>query len=206
MMQLQWGSTVLDNTDLTGADGNYIIADLPDGLTYTVTPIMAGKSFTPASQSVLVNGSGVTGKNFTEQSSSLLGSLTNPIPINKSTTKISAGYIPSTCPDNGPGDITIPAHSKLYFIVDPSAIPGRLVGNPFAVIMKFYGGAGTVCELTQDKATGVSTPETCMGYTSLKDYIYDNKPYDIENTRFLYAIDNTAGTTGAAVGLWAVIP
>ena len=71
-MQLQWGSTVLDDSiDLTGADGNYVIPDLPDGLTYTITPIMTGKSFTPTSQNVLVNGSNVTGNNFVEQSGAI---------------------------------------------------------------------------------------------------------------------------------------
>ena len=86
-IQLRWGSTVLDDTpDLTGADGNYVIGVLADGLTYTITPIMTGKSFNPTSQNVLVNGSNVTGKNFVEQSgvpSGPLGSKTNPIPMNK---------------------------------------------------------------------------------------------------------------------------
>ncbi len=198
-MQLQWGSTVLDNTDLTGADGNYTIADLPDGLTYTVTPIMAGKTFTPTSQSVLVNGSGVTGKNFVEQSSSLLGSLTNPIKINKWSSK--GFYIPSSSPDNSRGSITIPTYTKWYFEVDPLATTLRSVAS-FLFEAKFFSGGGTVCKLTQNKSTGAYSSEVCSGSTLFADSVYDNSPYDIDNTKYLYAIDDSGCSIAVTDEIW----
>ena len=50
------------------ASGNYTFSNLANG-TYTVTPGKTGFSFTPASQSVTVNGANVTGINFTAQAS-----------------------------------------------------------------------------------------------------------------------------------------
>lgn len=206
-MQLQWGSTVLDNTDLTGADGNYVIGDLPDGLTYTVTPIMTGKSFNPASQNVLVNGSNVTGKNFVEPSgpSGPLGSKTNPIKINKPTSKILNGYIPSPSPDDSRGSVTIPTGAKAYFEVDPLTTTGRSV-DAFGVTVKSYTGGAVVCKLTQDKITGTYSSETCQGYSAFMSNVYDNQPYDIDKTRFLYAIDNSSGGASASDDIWATIP
>lgn len=188
-MQLQWGSTVLD-TDLTGADGNYVIPDLADGLTYTVTPIMTGKSFNPASQNVLVNGSNVTGKNFVEQSSGPsgpLGSMTNPHKINKPTTKVTNGYIPEISPDNSTGSVTIPAGSKLYFEVDPLATIGTSVGA-FKVSAAFYSGAGGVCKLTQDKTTLAYSSEACQGFDAYLNIVQVDP-----NVKYLYALDNTLG-------------
>jgi hypothetical protein len=206
-MQLQWGSTVLESIDQTGADGNYLIPDLPDGLTYTITPIMTGKSFTPTSQNVLVNGSNVTGNNFVEQSgpSGSLGSQTNPYKINKATTQVSNGYIPENSPDGSRGSITIPAGSKVYFEVDPVGTTGRSV-SVFAVSIKFYSGFGAVCKLTQDKATGAYSSEVCAGYTSVMDIVYDGQPYTIANKKFLYAIDSSNITGVANDEMWATIP
>jgi len=206
-MQLQWGSTVLESIDQTGADGNYLIPDLPDGLTYIITPIMTGKSFTPTSLNVLVNGSNVTGNNFVEQSgvsSGPLGSQTNPYKINKTALGYSV-YIPQNAPDGSRGLITIPAGSKVYFEVDPVATTGRSV-SAFAVSVKFYSGAGTICKLTQDKTTGAYSSEACQGSDSFMDIVYDGQPYPIANKKFLYAIDSSTITGVASDEIWATIP
>jgi len=206
-MQLQWGSTVLDDPPnhpavLTGADGNYVIGGLPDGLTYTITPIMTGKSFTPTSQNVLVNGSNKPGNNFVEQSgpSGSLGSITNPYMINKPTTKIYNGYIPQNSPDGGRGDVTIPATSKVYFEVDPVATTGRPV-SAFELNVTFFSGAGVVCKFTQNKSTGVYSSEVCEGTQSFSDIVWNPSA----NTKFLYAIDNSGSTGAANDQIWATI-
>ncbi|HVJ09778.1 MAG TPA: N,N-dimethylformamidase beta subunit family domain-containing protein [Acidisarcina sp.] len=51
-------------TATSDSSGNYSFVGLPDG-TYTVTPTKSGVSFTPATQSVTVAGTTVTGVNFT---------------------------------------------------------------------------------------------------------------------------------------------
>ncbi|MFN8011962.1 MAG: SdrD B-like domain-containing protein [Holophagaceae bacterium] len=48
----------------TDASGNYTFSNLANG-SYTVTPALAGYTFTPSSLPVLVSGANVTGKNFT---------------------------------------------------------------------------------------------------------------------------------------------
>jgi len=52
----------------TDANGNYTISGLVDG-TYTVTPTLAGYTFTPATASATVSGADVTGVDFTAASS-----------------------------------------------------------------------------------------------------------------------------------------
>ena len=52
------GSVVADGA------GNYTITGLPNA-TYTITPSLAGYTFTPVSRQVTVNGANVTGVNFT---------------------------------------------------------------------------------------------------------------------------------------------
>ena len=120
-----------------------------------------------------------------------LGSKTNPIPINKYSSK--GGYIPSISPDDSRGAVNIPAYTKWYFEVDPLETTKKSAAF-FATGAKFFGGGGLVCKLTQNKSTGAYTPEVCTGYTSYMETFYDNSPYDLDNTRFLFAIDNTAGT------------
>ena len=56
------------------ASGNYLFSGLANG-TYTVTPSKTGFSFSPAGQSVTVNGTSVTGVNFTAQTITLSGTI-----------------------------------------------------------------------------------------------------------------------------------
>ncbi len=51
-------------TVTTNAEGNYTLADLPNG-DYTVTPSAPGATFAPVSAAVTLNGADVTGRNFT---------------------------------------------------------------------------------------------------------------------------------------------
>jgi len=60
------GVSVSDGTRTatTNGSGVYTIANVPDAATYTVTPKPTGYTFAPASQSVTLSGSDVTGKDF----------------------------------------------------------------------------------------------------------------------------------------------
>jgi len=58
-------SVDVNHSAVTDASGNYTITGLPDTLTHTVTPALAGYSFVPFSQDVPLAGSDVTGIDFT---------------------------------------------------------------------------------------------------------------------------------------------
>ncbi len=115
------------------------------------------------------------------------GTKTDPIKINKPTSRVYNGYIPENTPDGSRGPVTIPRGSKIYFEIDPAAIAGGPISS-FRVDIKFFSGFGTVCKLTQDKTTGAYSPEVCKGYSSMLEIVYDNRPFNINNSRFLYAL------------------
>jgi autotransporter-associated beta strand protein len=67
------GVTVTDGTrtsESTGVDGVYMIANVPDGITYTVTPSKSGYTFTPANLSLMLSGANQTGNHFTATAAS----------------------------------------------------------------------------------------------------------------------------------------
>ena len=61
------GVSVTDGTrtTTTAADGTYTIANVPDGITYTVTPSKSGYTFTPATLSLMLSGANQSGNQFT---------------------------------------------------------------------------------------------------------------------------------------------
>ena len=65
------GVTISDGstTALTSSSGAFTLAGLPDG-TYTLTPSLSGYTFTPATDTVTVNGASVSGVSFTAAASS----------------------------------------------------------------------------------------------------------------------------------------
>ncbi len=65
-------------TATSGADGSYTFSGLSNG-SYTVTPSYNGATFTPASQSVTINGASQTGVNFTATGGTAAISMTNPV-------------------------------------------------------------------------------------------------------------------------------
>jgi hypothetical protein len=127
------------------------------------------------------------------------GSLTNPIKINKWSSK--GFYIPSSSPDNSRGSTVIPPYTKCYFEVDPIATTLRSVAS-FLFEAKFFSGGGTVCKMTQNKITGVYSPEICYGSTLFADSVFGNGPYDIDSTRFFYAIDDSGCNFAVTDEIW----
>lgn len=65
---VSWSGTSMGSTTADGS-GNYTISGLSDG-PYTITPSLAGYSFSPTSRNETVSGSNITGVNFTASTSS----------------------------------------------------------------------------------------------------------------------------------------
>jgi hypothetical protein len=109
-IQLRWGTTLLDNTDRTDGSGNYIIDGLADGVTYTITPVASGYTFSPTSLNVLINGSNVTGNNFVEQG--VGGKWTEQVNIARLINSFD-GYLYKL------SNIVIAQGKTSYFLIDP---------------------------------------------------------------------------------------
>ncbi|MBI5074886.1 MAG: carboxypeptidase regulatory-like domain-containing protein [Nitrospirae bacterium] len=65
-------------TTTTDASGNYSFTGLANG-SYTVTPGLAGYTFTPVNRAVTVSGANVTGQNFTAQASAATYSISGSV-------------------------------------------------------------------------------------------------------------------------------
>src|SRR6266851_1864789 len=77
-------SGAASTTTTADSSGNYIFSGLPNG-TYTVAPSHAGFAFIPSSQSTAVNGSNVTGVNFTDNAALVAPTITTQ-PVSQTVT------------------------------------------------------------------------------------------------------------------------
>jgi hypothetical protein len=131
-----------------------------------------------------------------------VGTKANPFKINKPAGGLNV-YIPENCV--GMGEIAIPAGAKYYFEIDPLVTTGLSV-SAFKVCVVFYGGAGAICKLTQNKGTLVYSAEVCSGYSAFMEIVNDNDPLEIDDYKFLYAIDNTGVSGTVYDAIWVVMP
>ncbi len=137
------------------------------------------------------------------QPSGAYGSKTNPIKLNKLSGQMS-GYISQDSPDDGWGTVNLPSRTTLWFEVDPLEITGRSVAY-FGVNSKFYNSAFSVIKCTQNKVTGEYSAETSKPPRGFRDIVYDGAPWEIDDYKFLYGIDNSAGSSFDTIDVWAIM-
>ncbi len=137
------------------------------------------------------------------QPSGVSGSKTNPIKLNKPSGQM-GGYISRGSPDEGWGTVTLPSRTILWFEVDPLETAGRSVAS-FGVNGKFYNSAFSVRKCTQNKVTGEYSAETSKPPRGFRDIVYDGTPWEIDNYKFLYGFDNSAGSSSDTIDVWAVM-
>ena len=100
-------------TTTADASGNYSFSGLANG-TYTVTPSRSGYSFTPTSQSAVINGASVGGVNFTAQTVSISGTITGAAAV---TVTLTGGATTTT---DGVGNYTVNGVANGTYTVTPS--------------------------------------------------------------------------------------
>jgi hypothetical protein len=103
------------------ASGNYSFTNLANG-TYTVTPSRAGYTFTPASQTITVNGSNVTGVNFsaTVAATGTISGNVSPASAGNGTTLTLSGAGTGSTTGDGSGNYSFAALTNGTYTITPS--------------------------------------------------------------------------------------
>jgi hypothetical protein len=101
--------------------GTYTFSNLANG-TYSVTPSLAGYTFTPTSQTMNVNGASVTGVNFTASSQAQTFSISGTISGSSGATVVLAGASSATTTTNGSDAFTFGGLANGTYSVTPSAV------------------------------------------------------------------------------------
>ena len=109
-------------TTVADANGNYTFGDLLNG-SYTVTPTLAGYTFTPASQIVTINGANQAGINFTAQPTvptwSISGTI-SPVAGGSGATVSLSGSSTATTVADANGNYTFTGLANGSYTVKPS--------------------------------------------------------------------------------------
>ncbi len=144
-------------TTTTATNGTYSFAGLANG-TYTVTPSLAGHTFTPTSATVVLNGSDFTGQNFTAVAAShgisgaVSGAVTSGVSIalsgaaSRATTTDSSGNYSFTGLANGTYTVTpsIAGYSFSPASISVTVSGGSQTGKNFTATALTYGISGAV--------------------------------------------------------------
>jgi hypothetical protein len=138
-----------------------------------------------------------------------LGSKTNPLKLNVSTPMVYNGYISQPFNENwawgSVNPVVLPAGGKLWFEVDTLATTG-LSATAFGVSSKFWNNTFAIWKCMQDKATDLYGAETLIhpGSTGLGQIVYDDTPDDMDDYRYLYAVESSSGSN-LTIDVWATV-
>ncbi|MDQ3814311.1 MAG: carboxypeptidase regulatory-like domain-containing protein [Armatimonadota bacterium] len=116
------GSTVAATTD---ANGNYVLTGVTAG-TYTVTPSLTGRRFSPASQSVQVTSASRTGINFTDVTDTSAPTVTVARPISGATyNNTNAATSLTSTAGSASDNVSVVRVTARLFLQATSTQPGR---------------------------------------------------------------------------------
>ncbi len=122
-----------------------------------------------------------------------LGSKTSPTPMNQVGGR-GTTYFPSV------GNIVpLKANEKKWFVVDSLAATGQSVTS-FTFSFKTYNNANLVyTKVPQSKTTGQDLgTEVRIPGTASSDTVNNNQPYNLNDVKYLYAIQNNGPSTTIA--------
>ncbi len=147
------------NTTVTAAGGTYTFTGLADG-SYTVTPVLAGYSFSPASGSVTISGANSASTNFTATaltytiSGTVSGSVTSGVTVNltgtttASTTTVAGGTYSFSGLTHGGNYTVTPSIANNTFAptsINVNGIVANSTGNNFtASAVPTFSLSGTI--------------------------------------------------------------
>ncbi|WP_446744406.1 DUF4082 domain-containing protein [Silvibacterium acidisoli] len=171
-----------NSTTTTNASGSYSFSGLADG-TYTVTPTLAGVTFTPASQTVTINGGHALGVNFVsgQPSFTISGTvsgapndtvtLSGPSP-QTTTTDTSGNYSftgvvngnYTVTPDNTGYTVTPASQSVTINGANATGINFSVVPIDYTISGTIAGGGGATVTLS-GTATATTTADASGNYT-----------------------------------------
>jgi len=162
------------------ASNNYSIGNLAAG-TYTVTPSKSGCTFSPASQSVTITSSSVSGINFTATCST-------------STTLFSDGF-----ESTGWSTAQVSGTAGAWSIVTSSLYPSISAhgGTHWADFNSYTATAGNQTRIY--RATGFAVPSTYTTVT-LKFWMYHDTGYSTYNDQVQAQVSTNGGSTWTNAG------
>jgi hypothetical protein len=209
-----------NETATTAADGTYSITGLTNGGTYTLTPILAGYTFNPASKVVAITGSNMTADfvatSFTGPTYSISGKVTGVglmgVKITLSNGSTSAevltdadgNYTSPSLPAGAPPYYTVtPYHSGYAFT--PVNISGISVANStennfaselYAFTQADLEGTWNVHSMTAGSASGWSHADVTIDFTgtlSFADCLDSTTSTTCPTGPIVWTIDTTTG-------------
>ena len=196
-------------TTTADASGNYTFSGLANG-TYAVTPSRSGYTFTPSSQSVVINGASVAGVNFTAQTVSISGTVTGATGVTvtltggaTTTTDGSGNYTFSGVAN---GTYTVTPSKSAYSFTPPSAsvtITGTSVGsvNFIAQALVLSGTIAGTTGVTVTLTGGATTTTDASGNFSFS--LVSNGTYTVTPSKTGYTFSPASQSVtigGASVG------
>ncbi len=183
------------------ASGNFVFPNLSNGV-YAVTPAKSGSIFTPANQSVTVNGGNITGTNFTATAAAgaIAGTVTNSSGTviagatlsytGGSTTSASNGTY--TLPNVPVGTVTVTATAAGY---QNSAQSATVTANATTTLnFTMSTGAGTITG-TVTNSGGTPISGATVSYSGGSTTSASNGSYTLANVQV-----GTLTVTAAAIG------
>ena len=142
-------------TTTSDGSGNYNFPQVVNG-SYTVTPSLSGATFTPPSQSVTVNGTNISGVNFSvvvEPTWSISGTIT-PLPAGSGVTVTLSGAATATAQTDSSGNYTFPNLLNGSYTITPSK--AGVTFTPASLPITVSGGNVAGANFTAAQSTAIA--------------------------------------------------
>jgi len=206
---VSWSGTASGSTTADGS-GNYTIPNLVNG-SYTITPSLTGYTFSPTSANETVNGSNITGVNFTATQqtavtptfSPVAGTYSSTQSVTISTTTPGAsifyttdGSTPTTSSTPYTTPVSVATSLTLKALATASGFINSAIGSAAYVIS---GGGGTVYSVPDCRDSYCGLVPVTNHYPNGSRTVNGTKIYDVETSNNPAIPPTDSRATGAPV-------